>query len=262
LLPGRDFAVFETWPFFYFNLSYISFSHNFFFGFEMTSSTSSNAAPKSRKTDVLICGSGSAGLCAAVWLARLGIDFIVLERRNGPLNQGQADGVQCRTVEIFQSLGLDHELTRDAYWVNEVCFWAVGDEEEEKEKEGNSQAKGADGVNGVNGEESKREEPISRLGRTQDVPKGLSWQPHVILNQAGLNALLIQDIKKHHGSEIQYGMAVKDIRVDSEKMDDPNAYPVAVTAEKDGGEYVFEAKYALVGDYGYSCRMRHSLSNH
>lgn len=56
------------------------------------------------KVDVLICGSGSAGLCAATWLARHGIRCKVLERRDSPLALGQADGVQCRTVEIFESL--------------------------------------------------------------------------------------------------------------------------------------------------------------
>lgn len=59
----------------------------------------------STKGDVLICGSGSAGLCAAVWLARHGVDYRVLERRPGALEVGQADGVQCRTVEVFDSLG-------------------------------------------------------------------------------------------------------------------------------------------------------------
>jgi phenol 2-monooxygenase len=52
------------------------------------------------KTDVLISGSGSAGLCAALWLARLKIPYLILEKRDGPLKIGQADGVQCRTVEV------------------------------------------------------------------------------------------------------------------------------------------------------------------
>ncbi|THC90950.1 hypothetical protein EYZ11_009600 [Aspergillus tanneri] len=36
-------------------------------------------------------------------LARYGIKYKVLERRDGPMTMGQADGVRCRTVEIFES---------------------------------------------------------------------------------------------------------------------------------------------------------------
>lgn len=74
------------------------------------------------KVDVLICGSGSAGLAAATWLARYGIRCKVLERRDGPLTLGQADGVQCRTVEIFESFGIGDELLRASYHVLEVVF--------------------------------------------------------------------------------------------------------------------------------------------
>ena len=77
------------------------------------------------KTAVVIVGSGSAGLAAAVWLAQSHIPFRMLERRGGPLTEGQADGVQCRTVEIYESLGVAEELLREAYHVMELAFWSV-----------------------------------------------------------------------------------------------------------------------------------------
>ena len=70
------------------------------------------AAPEVVKTDVLISGSGSAGLCAALWLARLKVPYIVLDKRDGPLKIGQADGVQCRTVEV--SFVIEHDEKRKA----------------------------------------------------------------------------------------------------------------------------------------------------
>jgi 2-polyprenyl-6-methoxyphenol hydroxylase-like FAD-dependent oxidoreductase len=72
--------------------------------------------------DVVICGSGSAGLCAGTLLARHGICCKILEKNSGPLELGQADGVQCRTLEVFESLGLEGELLRRAYHVLEVLF--------------------------------------------------------------------------------------------------------------------------------------------
>src|SRR5919199_1728920 len=47
----------------------------------------------------------------------------VVDRRDGPLEVGQADGVACRTVEMFEAFGLADRLVREAYWVNEVSFW-------------------------------------------------------------------------------------------------------------------------------------------
>lgn len=76
------------------------------------------------QVDVLICGSGSAGLCAATWLSRCGVRCKIIDSRSGPLIMGQADGVQCRTVEVFESFGLSEELLRDAYHVLETVFWS------------------------------------------------------------------------------------------------------------------------------------------
>ncbi|KAF2665988.1 putative phenol 2-monooxygenase [Microthyrium microscopicum] len=171
------------------------------------------------QTDVIIVGSGSAGLCAGLWLSRLGIDFRILEKRTGPLNTGQADGVQCRTVEVFESFGLDGELTKDAYWVNETVFWS--------------------------GEDS-----IQRVRRTADTPPGISWQPHVILNQARLNEILIKEMKQ----PIEYGVAVKDVRIDYDVESwDQNARPVTATAiDASGKEVIYKAKYLLGCDGAHS----------
>ncbi|KAL5359880.1 FAD binding domain-containing protein [Aspergillus floccosus] len=181
------------------------------------------------KVDVLICGSGSAGLCAATWLARYGIRCKVLERRDGPMTMGQADGVQCRTVEIFESFGIGEELLREAYHVLEVVFWAQ------------------DG-NGV----------IQRTGRTADTQPGLSHQPHVILNQARINMLMIEAMQRFNNQEIDYGYDIKSVEVESELAKDPAAYPVKVTAERDGKLEHFEAKYAMACDGAHST-VRRSL---
>ena len=170
------------------------------------------------KVDVLICGSGSAGLCAATWLAKYGVRCKVLERRDGPMKMGQADGVQCRTVEIFESFGIGEEILREAYHVLEVNFWAD---------------------NGLGA--------IERTGWTADTQPGLSHQPHVILNQARINGLLIDLMQKYNDQQIDYGYNVTNVKVDSTFAEDHDAYPVKVTAEKDGKTEIFAAKYALVG---------------
>ena len=171
-----------------------------------------------QKVDVLICGSGSAGICAATWLAQYGVNCKVLERRDGPMQIGQADGVQCRTVEIFESFGISEELLRESFHVLEVAFWA--------DHEGSG--------------------TIRRMGRTADTQPGLSHQPHVILNQARINMLLIEKMHALNGQEIDYGYNVLDVQVDSRLSGDPEAYPVTVTAERNGVTEAFEAKYVMV----------------
>lgn len=171
------------------------------------------------QVDVLICGSGSAGICAALWLSRCGVNYRVIEKRKGPLEVGQADGVQTRTVELFDSFNIAEDLLRDSYHVLELAFWVSPD------KDGR----------------------IRRSHFAPDKETAISHQPHVILNQARLNDIMIGEIKRPAGEfPIEYGMEVRTVVVDDEKAADPEAYAVRVTAEKDGLEKVYDAKYVLV----------------
>jgi phenol 2-monooxygenase len=111
-------------------------------------------------TDVLIVGTGPAGMLLAAQLAAFpAIATRIIDRRDGPLQVGQADGVACRTVEMFDAFGLSAKLIREAYWVNETVFWRPSPEDRSK---------------------------IVRTGRVQDTADGLSEFPHVIVNQARL----------------------------------------------------------------------------
>ena len=57
-------------------------------------------------TEVLIVGAGPAGLVLACELARRGIDFRLIEQRAEPFLASRGKGVQPRTLEIFEDLGL------------------------------------------------------------------------------------------------------------------------------------------------------------
>lgn len=199
------------------------------------------------EVDVLIIGGGSAGLCVGVWLARTGISYRILERRPGMLVNGQADGVQVRTVEIFESFGISEELLKEAYHALEDTFWSDDDNDKEEEEESGRQRGERDEVAGtIKG--------IRRTYSTPDTEAGLSHLPHVILNQARINALLTDEMVRASGAtSIEYGCDVRDLVVDSTLADDPDAHCVTVTAVKDGVEQVYKAKYALVrGSFAFS----------
>lgn len=57
-------------------------------------------------TDVLICGAGAAGLTLAIDLARRGIPFRLIEKMDGPFHGSRGKGIQPRTQEIFEDLGI------------------------------------------------------------------------------------------------------------------------------------------------------------
>lgn len=154
---------------------------------------------------------------AAAWLARCGVRCKVLEKSSGPMERGQADGVQCRTVEIFESFNLSEEMLREAFHILEVAFW----QQDEQGK-------------------------LVRMRRTADTAPGLTHMPHVILNQAIVNGLLLRAMKDFNGQEVDYGYSVKGVEVEQDEIADENAYPVKVIAERDGQAETFRAKYVLV----------------
>jgi phenol 2-monooxygenase (NADPH) len=76
------------------------------------------------EVDVLIVGCGPAGLTLAAQLASFpDIKTLIVEQKAGPLLLGQADGVACRTMEMFEAFGFSERVLKEAYWVNETSFW-------------------------------------------------------------------------------------------------------------------------------------------
>lgn len=57
-------------------------------------------------TDVLICGAGAAGLTLALDLARRGVAFELIDRSQAPFAGSRGKGIQPRTLEIFEQLGI------------------------------------------------------------------------------------------------------------------------------------------------------------
>src|SRR5262245_43447518 len=182
------------------------------------------------EVDVLLVGCGPAGLVLAAQLAEFpGIVTRVVERKLGPLQLGQADGVACRTVEMFEAFGLSSRLVEEAYWVNETVFWRPHENDRSH---------------------------IARAGRVQDVEDGLSEFPHVIVNQARIHDYLLDAMQRSPSRlEPDYGLEVPEVAVESS-----GDHPVAVTLRRlvDDAEVTVRAKY-VVGCDGARSVVRQSI---
>ena len=140
--------------------------------------------------DVLIVGCGPAGLTLAAQLAAFpDINTRIIERKQGPLMLGQADGVACRTVEMFEAFGFSELVLKEACWVNETTFWKPS---------------------------ATDPSHIARSGRIQDTEDDLSEFPHVILNQARIHDFYLESMarsSRHLEPDYGYefvGLAVGD----------------------------------------------------
>ncbi|MGO3127961.1 MAG: FAD-dependent oxidoreductase [Luteimonas sp.] len=60
--------------------------------------------------DVVICGAGAAGLTLAIELARRGVAFRLLEQRSQPFHGSRGKGIQPRSQEIFEDMGIINPL--------------------------------------------------------------------------------------------------------------------------------------------------------
>jgi phenol 2-monooxygenase len=172
------------------------------------------------KVDVLIAGCGPAGLCLAAQLSQFpDIHTMIVEPKPGPIEKGQADGVNVRSMEMFQAFGFAEKVKREAYWVNQTNFWMP---------------------------DPKNPDHIARVGRQQDVADDQSEMPHTLMNQARIHELFLDVMRKSPSRlDPDYGLAVQTLDIDTTTDD----HPVTVTLERaDGTTTTVRANYVVGAD--------------
>lgn len=188
------------------------------------------------EVDVLIVGTGPAGMLAAAQLSQFpNVTTRIVERREGRLPIGQADGIQARSVETFQAFGFAERIIAEAYRITEMAFWKPDPADHSR---------------------------IVRAARAVDDEMGISEFPHLIVNQARVLDYFAE-VMANSPTRMKpdYGYEFRGLEVTGQ-----GEYPVTVTLARtsgpsEGQERVVRAKY-VVGADGARSKVRDAIGCH
>jgi 2-polyprenyl-6-methoxyphenol hydroxylase-like FAD-dependent oxidoreductase len=171
------------------------------------------------KTDVIIVGAGPTGLALACQLIRYGVDFLILDGAETITPYSRAIGVQARTLEIYEQIGLAQNLVSQGILTDRAKLLEEGT---------------------VRGEIE-----LSELG------EGLSPYPFLLIVEQSRHERLLYEFIKSSGQDVLWRTALQTFS--------QNENGVSATVQTpDGQTQIIEAKF-LVGCDGAKSLVRHTL---
>jgi 2-polyprenyl-6-methoxyphenol hydroxylase-like FAD-dependent oxidoreductase len=172
-----------------------------------------------RTTDVLIVGAGPTGLALACQLARLGIRFTIIDRNEGVTPYSKAIGVQARTLEIYEQLGLAGRAVEEGAITKRARL--------------------------IVGGEIRGTLELSEIGR------GFSPFPYVLMLEQSKNERLLADYLRAHHHNVEWRTSLESLEQHAETV-------TATVRVGDEDVHQIRAKY-LVGCDGPRSPVRHAL---
>lgn len=171
------------------------------------------------KTDVLIVGAGPTGLALAVQLIRYGIDFVIIDKKETTTPHSKAIGVQARTLEIYDQIGLAENLVARGWVAKKVRL--------------------------IEGGEIRGQIDLDEFG------KGMSAFPFLLILEQGIHEAMLYDFIRSNGRDVTWQTELLKF---AQKENG-----VTAEVKNASGEYhTVEARY-LVGCDGAHSLVRHSL---
>lgn len=171
------------------------------------------------KTDVLIVGAGPTGLALACQLVRYGVDFQIIDKKETTTPYSKAIGVQARTLEIYEQIGLADPLIS--------LGWK------------------AEGARMFAGGKLRGEIDFSDIG------EAMSPYPFLLIVEQGKHEKLLYNHIRTGGKDVLWQTELLDFSQNE-------AGVTANTRASDGKSEQVEAKYLVACD-GAKSTVRHSL---
>ena len=172
--------------------------------------------------DVIIIGAGPTGLSLACQLIRYGIDFTIVEKKEGVTPYSKALGVHARTLEIYEQLDLAQKAVAQGAIAGKVRL--------------------------LEGGEVRAEVNLSNVGR------GLSQYPYMLVLEQSKNERLLYEYLQTHGKDVWWQAELESFSQDEQGV-------TAQVKTASGETQVVKARY-LVGCDGPKSSVRHALGLH
>jgi 2-polyprenyl-6-methoxyphenol hydroxylase-like FAD-dependent oxidoreductase len=175
--------------------------------------------PTPIKTDVVIVGAGPTGLSLACQLIRYGIDFVVIDKKEGVTPYSKALGVHARTLEIYEQLDLAKKAIERGTIAGRVRL--------------------------LEGGEIIGEVDLSNIGQ------GLSAYPFMLVLEQSQNERLLHEYIQAHDRDILWQTELESFSQDEASL-------TADVKNNAGETQIIAGKY-LVGCDGPKSPVRHAL---
>ncbi len=172
-----------------------------------------------KQTKVLIIGAGPSGLMMACQLARHKVPFIVIDKKEGITTETKALGVQARTMEVYQQMGIAREALRRGNIGKAVNFLVKG-------------------------------KPIQRI-HLAEVGKGLSPFPYIHILVQHENEAILEQFLTTENQSVTWNTTLQSLSQTETEVE-------AVLLDENGEPYTVVADW-LVGADGASSMVRKQL---